>query len=86
MTFRLSEHAKEELTRRQIPLSLVEQVLDKPQQTVAELGDLKAYQSQFDFGDGKMYLLRVIVADDREPPLVITVYRTRRISRYWRAE
>ena len=38
------------------------------------------------FEDGKLYLLRVVVAGDEEPPLVITAYRTSKIEKYWRRE
>src|SRR2546422_14711 len=31
----------------------------------------------------KMYLVRVFVDVDRNPPEVVTVYRTSRISKYW---
>lgn len=44
-----------------------------------------AYQSQIEF-HGKMFLLRVIVAQDVEPEVVVTVYRTSRIGKYWRTE
>ncbi|RUS97446.1 hypothetical protein DSM106972_083940 [Dulcicalothrix desertica PCC 7102] len=42
----------------------------------------KHTQSQLDFGDGKVFLLRVIVADDIEPTVVITEYKTSRIEKY----
>ena len=84
MKFRLSRHAEEEMARRSIPLSLVESVLEKPQQITAEQHGKRAYQSKVDFGGGRIFLLRAIVAADREPPVVVTVYRTRKISKYWR--
>jgi hypothetical protein len=34
---------------------------------------------------GKTYLLRVFVDIDRDPAEVVTVYRTSRIAKYWRA-
>ena len=85
MRFRLSNHAKRELLRRDIPLSLVEAVLQSPQQVVPADGGRMAYQSQIEF-HGKMFLLRVIVAQDVEPAVVVTVYRTSRIGKYWRTE
>ena len=84
MRFRLSVHVKEEMTRRGIPLGLLESVLESPQQVVPTKEGKKAYQSQIDFGSGKMYLLRAIVLDDVEPPLVVTAYRTSKIQKYWR--
>lgn len=45
---------------------------------------MKAYQSIMDIGLGKDYLVRVIVNDTIDPAKVITVYRTSKISKYWR--
>jgi len=84
MNWRLSKHAEEELHRRSIPTSLLEHVMDAPQQIVPEHGELVAYQSQLVFPDGRLYLLRAIVAE-RDPRTVVTVYRTSRIAKYWRA-
>lgn len=84
MIFKLSRHAKEEMERREIPLALLESVLENPQQIVPEYQEKKAYQSQIDFGEGKIYLLRAIVDDIVSPPMVITAYRTSKILKYWR--
>jgi len=83
MTFRLSRHAQEEAERRGIPLPMIDAVLQQPQQVVPERGGRKSYQSQLDFGGGRVFLLRVIVDDSVDPAVVITVYRTSKISRYW---
>ena len=83
MRFQLSRHAQEEIERRSIPMSLLETVLHAPQQILHESGGRKAYQSQIEFS-GKMYLLRAIVADDVDPAIVVTVYRTSKIMKYWR--
>jgi hypothetical protein len=82
--FKLSKHAEQEMDRRRIPPALLQQVLSRPDQVVPMLGGLKAYQSKIDFGGGKNYLVRVIVAEDANPPIVVTVYRTSKISKYWR--
>jgi len=86
MRFKLSNHALEEMERRGIPREMLERVLDNPQQVVDEREGKKAYQSQIDFGGGKMYLLRAIVNDALDPAVVITVYRTRNIPKYWRLQ
>jgi hypothetical protein len=83
MRFRLSRHAKEEMQRRAIPLSLVESLFQQPQQILSERGGKKAYQSQLDFGGGRIFLLRAIVDDSVDPAVVVTVYRTSKISKYW---
>ena len=84
LKFKLSRHVKEEMDRRSIPLTLLESVLENPQQIVSERGGKKAYQSQLDFGSGKIFLLRAIVDETIDPPIVITTYRTSKITKYWR--
>ena len=72
MTFKLSNHATGKWKAFH------------PQQIVAERGNLKAYQSVIDFGYGKHFLLRAIVDDTLTPAIVVTVYRTSKINKYWR--
>lgn len=83
MEFRITDHARKELSRRQIPESALQEVLDNPEQIVPEESGRKAYQSRLDFG-GKMYLVRAIMEDDIKPAAVVTVYRTSKIAKYWR--
>jgi hypothetical protein len=73
------------MERRKISVDLVESVLNNPQQVISEKEGRKAYQSKIDV-DGRAFLLRVIVVDDVEPAVVITVYKTSKIDKYWRAE
>lgn len=84
MKFTLSRHAESELPLRKIPRELLESTLNNPQQTVPERGNKKVYQSQLDFGSGKVFLLRAIVDDTVDPAVVVTVYRTSKIGKYWR--
>jgi Domain of unknown function (DUF4258) len=84
MRYKLSDHAKRRLEHRGIPRDLLEAVLNDPQQVVAEQGGRKVYQSQVDRGDGQIVLLRAIVIDDVEPAVVVTVYCTKQIQKYWR--
>ena len=83
MEFRISDHAKRELVRRNIPKNLLESILKNPQQVVPESGGRKAYQSQVDIS-GKIFLLRAIVIEEAQPAVVVTVYRTTKVSKYWR--
>lgn len=85
MSFYISRHAEEERERRNIPPEVLEAVLQNPQQIVQDK-DKKAYQSQIQFENGKTYLVRAIVADNTNPAIVITVYRTSQIARYWRED
>jgi hypothetical protein len=84
MTHELSKHVQEEMDRRGIPLAVVESVLVAPAQKVPEHGDVMCYQSQVEINQ-KPYLVRVMVNEKATPPKVVTVYRTSRISKYWKA-
>jgi len=85
MTFKLTKHVKEEMARRSISWTLLEQVLNNPQQIVIEKGNLKAYQSIVSFDDGRSFLLRAIVDDTITPAVVVTAYRTSKTGKYWRS-
>lgn len=84
MNFKLSNHALGEMQRRKIPISFVEAVLENPQQILQQDEEIAIYQSQLDFGIGKLYLLRVFVNIMVNPAVVVTVYRTSQIQKYWR--
>lgn len=84
MRQRLSLHAEEEVVRRQIPLAWVESVLEAPEQRVRQDDDTDILQSRFRAESGRMYLVRAVVAMDKEPPVVVTIYRTSKIEKYWR--
>lgn len=61
-------------------------VLHEPQQIVEERDGKRAYQSQVGFGQGRLFLLRAIVVDNINPAVVVTVYRTNKIEKYWRSQ
>ena len=84
--FTLSKHAESEMIRRQIPRAWVESVLDSPEQRYPEPDGTDILQSRFVAENGRMYLLRVILAPDKDPPVVVTLYRTSKIEKYWRPE
>jgi len=88
MNFRLSRHAEWEMSRRGIPLAVVQAVMEHPEQRlVDDAGEGRwIYQSRFPFEDGKMYLVRVVVDEDEQPPAIVTAYRTSKIEKYWSAE
>jgi len=85
MDFRVSRHAEWEMARRGIPLVLVEALMQHPEQRLADESRAGRwiYQSQLPFEDGKMYLLRVVVDEREQPPVLITVYRTSKIEKHW---
>jgi hypothetical protein len=83
--YRITSHAKVEMQRRGIDRTTVRRVLAAPEQRYTVRGGRDVLQSRIAFGY-KTYLVRVFVDVDREPALVVTVYRTSNIARYWRAE
>ncbi len=86
MRFSIPRHAEEEMGRRQIPREWLDSVLESPEQCIPQFGGKEILQSRFSSGGRKMYLLRTVVATEKEPPVVVTVYRTSKIQKYWRAE
>jgi Domain of unknown function (DUF4258) len=84
VNYDLSDHIREEITRRRIPLAVVESILEDPQQKVPEHGDVMCYQSKVEINQ-KEYLVRVMVNETAKPAKVVTVYRTSKIRKYWKA-
>jgi hypothetical protein len=83
---RLSRHAAVEAGRRQIPLSLLESVLDAPEQVIVLSATLAVYQSRTTDGAGRGCLIRAIISTEMTPGVVVTVYRTSKIQKYWRPQ
>jgi hypothetical protein len=85
--YRLSEHAVKEMTRRGITEEQVAIVLRAPEQSEPVREGREVYHSRFALGEPpKTYLIRVIVDYDREPPVVVTAYRTSKVEKYWRTD
>ena len=83
--YRVTDHARDEMVRRQITEADVAKVLAAPEQTETVREGREVYQSRLQTGEPpKTYLLRVFVDLDRLPPEVVTVYRTSKIAKYWR--
>ncbi len=83
MNYRISRHAEEELIIRSISRSVLDQVLGVPDQIIECAGGRSVYQSKI-LMEGRTFLVRVVLAHDVEPNLVVTVYRTTKIEKYWR--
>ena len=81
----LSDHARWEMGRRGITESDVNKILRGPEQCEMVRPGRYVYQSREILGlPPKTYLLRVFVDVDRDPPQVVTVYRTSKVEKYWR--
>jgi hypothetical protein len=79
----LTEHAKRGMNRRGITEDEVIRVVQSPEQVEDVRPGRKVFQSRVSRG-GRIYLLRVFVDVDRDPPEVVTAYRTSKIAKYWR--
>jgi len=82
MSFILTDHAKLEAERRQIPLAWIETTMARPEQVAAGMNGRKIFQSRI-VADGRTYLIRLVVEDWHQPPVIVTMYRTSKIEKYW---
>lgn len=85
LNFVFTDHALNEMARRQITEEDVRAVLAEPEQMEMVREGRAVYQSRIEMGNpSKIYLLRVFVDIELVPPFVVTVYRTSKIEKYWR--
>jgi flagellar biosynthesis/type III secretory pathway ATPase len=84
MNYRISAHAQLEMRRRKIAPDSLDQVMRAPDQIVPAANGRQVYQ-RHEQGDGKRYLLRAVVQRAESDSVVITVYRTSKIDKYWSA-
>jgi hypothetical protein len=83
---RMSDHAREEARRRGVSEAIVLSVARDPEQRVMVRARREVRQSRItDAASGKLYLVRVIVDFGEHGDTIVTVYRTSRIRKYWRA-
>jgi Domain of unknown function (DUF4258) len=83
--YRIASHAIVEMERRGIDEAVVRGVLAAPEQRHTVRPGRDVLQSRITFAD-KTYLVRVFVDVDHEPAEVVTLYRTSKVAKYWRAE
>ncbi len=83
--FVFTNHALLEMKRRGISEDTVSVALAKPGQMELVRAGRVVYQAKIDLEyPPKTYILRVFVDIDRNPPQVVTVYKTSKIEKYWR--
>ena len=83
----LSDHAEKEMARRGLGKGLIRSVLEEPEQQEQVREGRIVLQRRIHVGKpDRMYLIRVFVDIDRQPPEVVTAYRTGKIEKYWRGE
>ena len=81
----LTDHALLAMRRRNIGREEIKKVMISPEQRLDIRKGRCVYQSRLAYGEStRDFLVRVFVDTDREPNEVVTVYRTRKIDKYWR--
>ena len=75
------------MSRRGISYETVMKVVSQPDQTIADIDEptIIIYQSLIN-EDNQMFLLRVFVNRDKQPNVIVTVYRTTKISKYYESK
>ena len=82
--YNITDHAYFEMQRRGISKKIIQSILTNPDQIVEIRQGRSVYQSKVQFdASNKMYLIRVFIDIDREPPEVVTAYRTSKIEKCW---
>ncbi len=82
-TYRLTDHALTEMARRHIAVADVTHVLAAPEHTEVVRPGRVVYQARVAWGPtATTYLLRVFIDIDRQPPAVVTMYRTSKLAKY----
>ena len=73
------------MTVRGISFSQIIEVLENPDQVIidSDISDIVVYQSVFNNMEGGNYMIRVFVNRTKNPKLVVTVYKTTKVSKYW---
>lgn len=77
MLFEFSSHSLEQLNRRSISKDTVELVITKPDVISIEEENQLIYQKVIE-----NYLYRVFINNTKSPPLIKTVYKTSKITKY----
>lgn len=80
-----TDHALEQVARRRLSRDLVEETLRAADRVVPSgVEGRSVAEKKYRDASGRLYLLRVVFERDAERAVVITAYRTSRLSKYWR--
>ncbi|MBU1125433.1 MAG: DUF4258 domain-containing protein [Candidatus Omnitrophica bacterium] len=77
-------HARDRLAERGIDEAIVLEALKKPDQVIHSAGQKIIHKAYRDSQSQKEYLLRIFVDEYAGTQVIRTVYRTSKISKYWR--
>lgn len=82
-----SEHAREQMIRRSINQDTVLSVVTQPDQKIADMEDpaIVIYQSLIK-ENVHLFLLRIFVNKDKQPNVIVTLYKTTKIAKYYESK
>ena len=83
MEFIISKHCKEQMQLRNISEKIVFKVLNAPEQIIKENDSIMVYQTIIISENNERHLFRIFVNASKQSNLVITVYRTSKIDKYY---
>jgi hypothetical protein len=81
MNFVYSQHALEQIELRGLAKSILDEVLNAPS-TIVKQDDVVTVYQKLVIEEDKIYLYRVFVNLVKNPPLVITAYKTSKTNKY----
>ena len=84
MTIEFSKHALVQMKLRGISIAIVSMVLANPGQIIVDNG--KTLYQSIVLEESTSYLIRIFVNNQKTPNVVITAYKTSKISKYYEGE
>jgi len=82
-----SKHAQEQMNRRNIDRETVLSTVSQPDQTILDDEDPAIVICQSIIKeDNQMFLLRIFVNKNKRPNVVVTLYKTTKISKYYESK
>jgi hypothetical protein len=83
---RITNYCEGRIIARKLDRNLVEQVVRSPEQVVPDDDDpnRQIRQSRFRDGQGREKLLRVVVEENEDETVAVTVYPVSQFKRYWK--
>lgn len=73
------------MENRNISLKIAENVINSPDQIIIIDSIKSVYQSKIK-ENGITFLIRIFIAIDKTTNVIITLYKTSKISKYWKHE
>ncbi len=80
----LTAHAEEQVQSRSIPRELILGTIENPQQSISGYKARRIHQSRYYDGfENKEMLIRIITEIRGDDVIVISIYKTSKLEKYW---